>query len=83
MQSEHIVRTARDGVDKLDAVRRQQGISQMQISDMAGMPDTGSLYCRMYKRGDVALSKYLRFLRAAGYEIIIRQKEDADEKQGQ
>ena len=69
----HIIQTARDGVDELDALRREKGISQMQISDMADAPDVGQQYARMYGRGDVMLSKYLRFLRSVGCKLAIIQ----------
>lgn len=71
----HIVQTAREGIDRLDEMRRDKAMSQMKLSDAAGMPDTGSLYCRMYKRGDVSLSKYIRFLRATGHELVIIERE--------
>jgi len=67
----HIIQTARDGVDELDALRREQGISQMKISDLADTPDVGQQYARMYGRGDVMLSKYLRFLRSLGCKLMI------------
>lgn len=67
----HIIQTARDGVDELDALRREQGISQMKISDLADTPDVGQQYARMYRGGDVTLSKYLRFLRSLGYKLAI------------
>ena len=70
-----VVQSARDGIDRLDEARRERGLSQMKISDIAGMLDTGSLYCRMYKRGDVSLSKYIKFLRAAGCRLVIMQEE--------
>lgn len=78
-----VIHTARGGVDRLDEMRRGKAMSQMEISSVAGMPDTGSLYCRMYKRGDVSLSKYIRFLRAVGYELMIVEKEGGNEKQSQ
>ena len=74
--SYHIIQTARDGVDELDAVRRGRGLSQMKISELAGTPDVGQQYARMYGSGDVMLSKYLRFLRALGYELVIKEREE-------
>ena len=70
-----VIRTARDGVDELDRVRREQGLSQMAISKLADMPDVGQQYYRMYRSGDVSISKYLRFLRAAGYELMMIKRE--------
>lgn len=70
-----VIRTARDGVDELDSLRREQGISQMQMSEQADMPDIGQQYARMYKSGDVKISKFLRFLHAIGYELAVFKKE--------
>ena len=77
----HIIQTARDGVDELDALRRAQGISQMKISDLADTPDVGQQYARMYGRGDVMLSKYLRFLRSVGCRLAIIQEVEANDNQ--
>lgn len=77
----HVIRTARDGIDTLDAERRKQGLSQMRISELADTPDVGQWYSRMFGRGDVMMSKYLRFLHATGYELImIKTEELPDEK---
>ena len=70
-----VIRTARDGVDELDEQRRQQNLSQMSISEIAEMPDTGQQYFRMYKSGDVKLSKFLRYLRAVGMTLVMMRKE--------
>jgi hypothetical protein len=48
----------------------------MAISRLANMPDVGQQYYRMYKSGDVTISKYLKFLRAAGYDLMMVKKED-------
>lgn len=74
----HVFRTAREGIDKLDNERRKQGISQLKISEIADTPDVGQWYYRMYGRGDVMLSKYLRFLHATGFELVMVKKEDLD-----
>ena len=80
----HFIQTARDGVDELDALRRAQGISQMRISELADMPDTGLQYARMYGSGDIKLSKYLKFLRSVGCKLaIIQEGGETDEKAGQ
>lgn len=75
----HVIKTARDGIDELDKQRRAMGISQMRISELADTPDVGQWYARMYGSGDVKLSKYLRFLNAAGYELIMAKKEESAE----
>ena len=66
-----VVRTARDGIDQLDKIRQEKRISQMGISELANMPDVGAQYYRMYKSGDVKVSKFLRFLRSLGYNLAI------------
>ena len=70
-----VIHTARDGVDELDRMRQERKISQMCISEMADMPDEGMQYYRMYKSGDVKISKFLRFLRALGYNLVIMKEE--------
>lgn len=70
-----VIRTARDGVDELDEQRRQRNLTQMSISEMADMPDTGQQYARMYKSGDVKLSKFLKYLRAAGLKLVMMREE--------
>ena len=74
-RSRAVIRTARDGVDELDRLRREHGLTMMTISEMADMPDCGTQYCRMFKSGDCKLSKYIRFLRALGYELSVIKKE--------
>lgn len=76
--SYHVIRSARDGIDTLDAERRRLGMSQMGISAMADTPDVGQWYARMWGSGDVKMSKFLRFARAAGYEIVMVKKEELD-----
>ena len=75
----HVIRTARDGIDTLDAERRRQGMSQMRISELADTPDVGQWYARMYGRGDVMMSKFLRFLRATGYELVMVKKQEGND----
>lgn len=70
-----IISTARDGVDELDRIRQEQKISQMSISEMADMPDAGMQYYRMFKSGDVKISKFQRFLKALGYTLAIIKEE--------
>lgn len=47
----------------------------MSISEMADMPDEGMQYYRMYKSGDVKVSKFLRFLKSLGYTLVIMKEE--------
>ena len=70
-----VIHTARDGVDELDRMRQEQKISQMGISELAEMPDEGMQYYRMFRSGDVKISKFLRFLKALGYKLVIMKEE--------
>lgn len=70
-----VIQTAREGVDELDRLRREMGLSQMGISQLADMPDEGQQYYRMYRSGEVKLSKFLKFLKVTGYELILIKKE--------
>jgi len=72
-----VIRTARFAVDELDRIRRDQNISQMKISELADSPDVGQQYARMYGSGDAMLSKFLRFARALGYELVMIKREGA------
>ena len=71
-----VIQTAREGIDELDKLRMEQGITQMEISERADMPDTGKQYSRMYGGGDVKLSKYLRFLSAVGCDLMVVKREE-------
>ena len=70
-----VIQTAREGVDELDRLRREMGLSQMGISQLADMPDEGQQYYRMYRSGEVKLSKFLKFLKVTGYELNQKKKE--------
>jgi hypothetical protein len=77
-----VIQTAREGIQELDRVRIQQGITQMEISERADMPDTGRQYSRMYGGGDVKLSKFLRFARALGLDLMIVKREGGADGKG-
>ena len=67
---------AADFVIFVDQERYRQRISQMGITDKAGVPDTGQQYYRMWSALDGKLSTCLRFLHALGYDIeIVKQEE--------
>lgn len=70
-----VIHTAREGVEELDRLRREKGYSQMEISQLAEMPDMGQQYYRMYKSGDIKISKFLRFLHSAGCELMVIRKD--------
>ena len=69
--SYYVINSARDGIDELDRIRRDQGISQMRFSEMANIQDVATQYFRMYKSGDVTLGKFLRYLKAIGFRLVM------------
>ena len=74
---------AKDFVLFVDQERMRQRISQMGITDRAGVPDTGQKYYRMCAAMDGKISTCLRFLHALGYDIQIVKQEGKDaQKQG-
>lgn len=74
---------AKDFVLFVDQERMRQRISQMGITDRAGVPDTGQQYYRMWAAMDGKISTCLRFLHALGYDIQIVKQEGKDaQKQG-
>ena len=75
-----VIRTAREGINCVDAERTCNGMTQMSISDAANAGDTGQQYSRMWRSGDCRLSVFLRFARAAGYDIILSKREQEHEK---
>lgn len=76
------IETARDGIDTLDRIRMEKGLSQMGISHQAEAEDEGQKYYRMYRNKRVKLGTYLRFLRAVGWKMVIVRAEDEDEEKG-
>lgn len=65
---------ASDLVLFIDKIRREQRISQMGITDLAGINDTGQTYYRMWTAMDGKMSTYLKFLHALGYEVTVRKE---------
>lgn len=65
---------ASDLVLFIDKIRREQRISQMGITDLAGINDTGQTYYRMWTAMDGKMSTYLKFLHALGYEIVVSKE---------
>jgi hypothetical protein len=74
---------AQDLILFVDQERRRQKLTQMGITDKAGVPDTGQRYYRMWAAMDGKISTCLGYLHALGYDITISKREVADgEEQG-
>ena len=69
---------ARDIVLQIDQERIRQRISQAGIAEMAGAPDTGQQYARMYLAMDGKLSTALKYLHALGWDLALVKMEDGN-----
>lgn len=77
----HVVKSARDGVETMDRLRREQGISQMKMAEMLDDPDVGMRQSRLLRNGSCQLWYMVKELQVLGYELVIVKKEGAaDEK---
>ena len=77
----HVVKSARDGVETMDRLRREQGISQMKMAEMLDDPDVGMRQSRMLRNGSCQLWYMVKELQVLGYELVMVKKEGAaDEK---
>ena len=66
----HIIRNARDAINYLDEKRREKGISQMKLTEIADFPDVGQTYARFYGSGDGKVSKCLKIANAIEFTIV-------------
>ena len=73
-----ILTEARQGIEELDAIRVNEGISYAKVARVAGTPDTGQQYYRMMKRKDVRLSCFLGFAKAIGCEVVLIRRGKAE-----
>lgn len=67
---------AKDIVLAIDRERMDRRMSQARLAELAGAPDTGQQYARMYLANDAKLSTALRYLHALGWDIKIVKRED-------
>jgi hypothetical protein len=72
-----IIETARAGVDFIERERRRLGYTQERISELAHPEDVRKHYPRMCAQGETKLSDYIRYARAAGYNVVLIKREDA------
>ena len=70
-----VIRTARDGIDKLDRIRQEQNLTQAAWSRKAGYDEFGKLVSNTYNRGNCKLSVMAQLLKPLGYELIIVKTE--------
>lgn len=63
------VTSARQAIDQLDAIRREKGITQMEMALRMNDPDTGQRYARMYKSGNARISYIIKTARELGVKV--------------
>jgi hypothetical protein len=70
--------SAREAIDQLDRIRWERGITQAELTELAGYEESRR-YWRMVASGDVKLSVFLRFARAAKIGIMMLGDEEGAE----
>ena len=63
------ITSARQAIDEIDKMRREQGISQMEMALRMNDPDTGQRYARMYKSGNARISYIIKTARELGVKV--------------
>ena len=64
------IESARQAIDQLDQVRRENGISQMRMAAILNDPDTGQRLYRAYKSGNCSLAYAIRWAKANGIRVF-------------
>lgn len=73
-----ILTGAKQGIDELDAIRVDKGVSYARVTRDAGVNDTGQQYYRMMRRKDVRLSCFLGFAKAVGCDVVLIRRGKAE-----
>lgn len=76
----HVVKSARDGVETMDRLRREQGISQMKMAEKLDDPDVGMRQSRLLRNGSCQLWYMVKELNVLGYELVIVKNQEGEEK---
>lgn len=76
----HVIKSARDGVETMDKIRREQGISQMKMAEKLDDPDVGMRQSRLLRNGSCQLWYMVKELNVLGYELVIVKKQEGEEK---
>lgn len=73
------IETARQAIDQLDQIRRDNGISQMRMAAILNDPDTGQRLYRAFRSGNCSLAYAIRWARANGVKVYFGMCKDVDE----
>lgn len=70
--------TARQAIDELDRIRREQGISQMKMAELLNDPDMGMRWARMYGSGNAKIAYIIKAARELGVKVYFSKWGDRD-----
>lgn len=70
--------TARQAIDELDRIRREKGISQMNMAERLNDPDVGMRWARMYGSGNARISYIIKAARELGVKVYFSKWGDRD-----
>ena len=70
--------TARQAIDELDRIRREQGISQMKMAELLNDPDVGMRWARMYGSGNAKIAYIIKAARELGVKVYFSKWGDSD-----
>ena len=72
------IESARHGIDELDRMRREHGLSQMKMAEILNDPDTGQRLYRAFRSGNCSLAYFLRWAKANGVRVYFGMCKDLD-----
>ena len=70
--------TARQAIDELDRIRREQGISQMKMAELLNDPDVGMRWARLYGSGNAKIAYIIKAARELGVKVYFSKWGDRD-----
>jgi hypothetical protein len=72
------IETARQAIDELDRIRRENGYSQMKMAEILNDPDTGQRLYRAYRSGNCSLAYFIRWAKANGARVYFGMCKETD-----
>ena len=63
------IETARQAIDELDRIRREKGISQMNMAERLNDPDVGMRWARMYVSGNAKIDYVIKAAKELGVKV--------------
>ena len=75
------IENARQAIDEMDRIRRDNGLSQMKMAEILNDPDTGQRLYRAFRSGNCSLAYFLRWAKANGVRVYFGMCRDVDGKE--